>query len=308
MKATSLLLFALLCFHQLEAQTNTFNRVDTVDLLQNYYGTGPTAFSTGNFESEINVSGFPNDVISAGDQVRFIRLNIEHSSLDELEIWVECPNGSRAALINSFDGVNIEEIPGGYNGPEPGSGVFLGDPNLDGVIGNRGIGWEYSFSSYYNSFDEIETEKNNGNFVPAAQLGNNGNSMNPNSVYLPFESFDNFIGCPVDGTWKISIADYIDWENGTFFGWGFDIDGFLNTPTNSLIDAPLEIFPNPATSFIHVKGNIMNSTKYNVHNSIGSVVLSGEINPPNSNIDISALQSGVYFIQIDSATSRFVKE
>jgi len=31
--------------------------------------------------------------------------------------------------------------------------------------------------------------------------------MNPNGVYLPDGDFNNFIGCPVNGNWTITVQD-----------------------------------------------------------------------------------------------------
>lgn len=303
-KTTYLLILSVIGSTLSFAQTNSFDTVHVADLNQLFLDYSPFYE---NFESEINISGFPNDTITSGNQVRFIRMNLEHSSLDELEIWVECPNGSKVALINSMIDSLYEAIPGGYNGIEFGPGVFLGDPNTDGITGNQGIGWEYSFSSYYNTFDEIEVEKLNGNFVPASQMGNNGNSMNPNSVYLPYDSFDNFVGCPVEGTWKFLMADYVDFENGTFFGWGFDLDGFLSTPALNANKTSLEIYPNPAENVIRLKTNESFDGNYTILNELGNIVHSGAIANAETSIDITTLTSGIYFMRVDSQTLKFIK-
>ena len=73
-----------------------------------------TTYSTG-----INISNYADDPIitNPGDFVE-ICLNMEHSYLGDLEVWLTCPNGQTAALFQGFGGEGV--YPGvGFGGGGP---------------------------------------------------------------------------------------------------------------------------------------------------------------------------------------------
>ena len=43
--------------------------------------------------------------------------------------------------------------------------------------------------------------------------------------YLPFTTFDELIGCPLNGTWKVRVYDTFGQDNGWIFNWSLDICG-----------------------------------------------------------------------------------
>jgi hypothetical protein len=61
--------------------------------------------------------------------------------------------------------------------------------------------------------------------------------MDPNGVYLPDGDFNNFIGCPVNGNWTITVQDNQGIDDGYIFQWGIyfnqslypDQEGYQNT-------------------------------------------------------------------------------
>ncbi|WP_431167753.1 GEVED domain-containing protein, partial [Tenacibaculum halocynthiae] len=73
----------------------------------------------------------------------------------------------------------------------------------------------------------------------------------------------------------------------------------------------LMAYPSPAINFVQVKlaSRAENST-YRVTNTLGSVVLSGELN--TSNLNVSKLNSGVYILEVNdgqkSLTTKFIKK
>jgi hypothetical protein len=64
------------------------------------------------------------------------------------------------------------------------------------------------------------------------------------------------------------------------------------------------VYPNPAENFIVLKTN--NSGTYAVLNIAGQSILSGNVS--NSQIDISRLQKGVYFVKVGNQTAKFIKK
>ncbi|WP_053976675.1 T9SS type A sorting domain-containing protein [Mangrovimonas xylaniphaga] len=79
----------------------------------------------------------------------------------------------------------------------------------------------------------------------------------------------------------------------------------LSTEDNNL--TPITAYPNPAQSSIHITG-LTSAKQYNIYNSIGSHMNSGEISN-NTSIDINHLSNGVYFLTFQNGTTiPFIKE
>lgn len=181
-----------------------------------------------NYSTGIQISGFPaGSTIQNITDLNEVCLTIEHSFLGDLEIWLECPpvapatTGAIVALIDAYSG---GAIPGGVAA----SGTFLGRPYDDWGGGNAGIGWEYCFSSAFNTYGLMSTGGYGNTVNVAAQAGppqlSAGVSMNPNVVYQPVNPFTNFVGCPVNGDWKIHVRDNQSIDDGTIFEWSLYFD------------------------------------------------------------------------------------
>lgn len=170
------------------------------------------------YQAPIDISGFPAGATIANPQdLNQVCITMEHSYLGDLEIALECPNGTQVTLVNSY---SPGFIPGGFNG----GGTYLGDPIDDSGGGGPGAGWEYCFSSVFNSWGSFPTEFGGGNTIPAPLFGNGGASMNPNGVYLPENNFSGFAGCPINGQWTIIVQDNLGIDDGYIFEWGLFFD------------------------------------------------------------------------------------
>lgn len=186
------------------------------------------------YQAPINISGFPaGATISNSQDLNQVCITMEHSYLGDLEIALQCPNGTQVTLLNSYS-------PGFIPGGTSGGGTYLGDPIDDSGGGGPGEGWTYCFSSVFNTWGDYPTELAAGNTIPAPNFGNNGPSMNPNGVYLPEDDFVTFAGCPVNGQWTIIVQDNLTIDDGYIFEWGlyFDqslfpgLNGYQNYITN----------------------------------------------------------------------------
>jgi hypothetical protein len=175
------------------------------------------------YEAPINIGGFPDGAtITNAQDLNQVCLTMEHSYLGDLEIWLECPNGTIVALVNSYSpGV----LPGGISG----GSTFLGHPFDDVSGGGAGIGWDYCFSSVFNDVGTMMTVNST---VPVAFVAaappmpelSAGNSINPDLVYSPETSFADFTGCPVNGDWTIHVRDNLGTDDGFIFEWGLYFD------------------------------------------------------------------------------------
>lgn len=175
------------------------------------------------YNTSINLSGFDQGAtVSGPGDLESICINMEHTWLGDLEVWLECPNGQIAILFDAHPGLN-GQFPGGFAG----GGTWLGDANDQGT-GTPGIGFDYCFSSVNNTWGTMEQELANGNTVPVNSFAPPaGNAMNPNGVYLPQQSFDNLIGCPLNGAWTLHIQDNLAQDDGYVFNWSLNFDPIL---------------------------------------------------------------------------------
>ena len=107
-----------------------------------------------------------------------------------------------------------------------GGSTYLGEPFDTGQPNDMdpGVGYEYCFSMSA-TWGTMVDENTAGNWVPNVGVPPN-NSMSP-GTYTPFESFDNLIGCPLNGTWTIQVTDNAGIDNGFIFNWGINFDPAL---------------------------------------------------------------------------------
>ena len=169
------------------------------------------------YQAPITITGFPpGATINNAQDLNQVCITMEHSYLGDLEIWLQCPNGTTVPLVNSY---NPGAIPGGNSG----GGTYLGDPIDDFGGGGPGEGWEYCFSTVFNDIAGSITQ-NLGNTIPAPNFGNNGPSINPNNTYQPENSFATLSGCPVNGNWTIFVQDNLTVDDGYIFEWGLFFD------------------------------------------------------------------------------------
>ncbi|MDG1147884.1 MAG: gliding motility-associated C-terminal domain-containing protein [Crocinitomicaceae bacterium] len=170
------------------------------------------------YQAPIDISGFPTgSQVSNSQDLNQVCITMEHSYLGDLEIALQCPNGTQVTLLNSYDQA-IGFIPGGVSG----GGTYMGDPIDDSGGGGPGEGWEYCFSSVFNTFGDWPSET--GNTVPAPNFGGNGPSLNPNGIFLPEDDFSSFAGCPINGQWTIIVQDNLGIDDGYIFEWGLYFD------------------------------------------------------------------------------------
>ncbi|MCF8459515.1 MAG: gliding motility-associated C-terminal domain-containing protein [Flavobacteriales bacterium] len=166
-----------------------------------------------NYETDIEISNFDSgQVVQNASDIIDICITMEHSYLGDLEMMLTCPDGTSIILFNSYTGTGIgPQFAGGFGG----GGTFLGDA-VDNTSGQPGIGWEYCFSdaAIWGTMGDEHPQ----NTIPTV-VNSAGQSMSP-GTYLPEESFDNLIGCPINGTWTITVRDNIGADDGYIFEWG----------------------------------------------------------------------------------------
>lgn len=164
-----------------------------------------------------------NDIIS-------ICAVMEHSYLGDLDIWLECPNGSIVTFVDYPNGCG---------------GTYLGVPiDVDTDL-TPGTGFEYCWSP-----SALE-----GTF--SAECGGTGTL--PAGTYSSLTPWTNFIGCPMNGTWTIGITDNLLSDNGYIFEWGLTFNPNI-LPSNFNYEPEIVDYEWTNTFGVFVDSNGTNTT------------------------------------------------
>nr|WP_321405563.1 T9SS type A sorting domain-containing protein [uncultured Carboxylicivirga sp.] len=75
----------------------------------------------------------------------------------------------------------------------------------------------------------------------------------------------------------------------------------------SLTDA-ISVYPNPASSSINVQMNEVTEGKISVYSITGELIKRNDIEGLNTAIDISSLTNGIYLLQVNNQTIKFIKQ
>lgn len=83
----------------------------------------------------------------------------------------------------------------------------------------------------------------------------------------------------------------------------------LATGINSITkNNSVKIYPNPANDVVHIVRNTKTNASLAVINTLGQVVLTKELTKESESINISELQSGIYFLNIDGSIKKIIKQ
>lgn len=154
----------------------------------------------------------PGATLQSCDDLLGFFVNMEHSYLGDLAILLECPDGTT---------VNILEW------PNNGGGTYLGeavDDFLD-LPGQNvpGVGYTYTWDPDATNGNVDDQPANNIDFV--TETGeNDNNDIVPEGTYQADGNLCDLVGCPMNGSWTMTITDNIGIDNGYIFFWGLDFD------------------------------------------------------------------------------------
>lgn len=203
------------------------------------------------YTSSVVFTNFSNsDVIQNASDVVSVCINLEHTYTDDLSIYLVCPNGSSALLLNNH-----------YLWR---SGLMFGVPNTSDNLSNYctsagnppGVGWNYCWSenssfSYGNSgYSNMYAGLSSGGYAYSDYSYNAGNDYSfygaygytqrsidsthissSSQYYAPVTSFSSLVGCPLNGEWQIQVCDTWAEDNGYVFYWDITFNPNLIAPT-----------------------------------------------------------------------------
>ena len=179
--------------------------------------------SGANYTTNIGIADFlTGQTITSASDIQQMCVTMEHSFLGDLEMVLTCPNGTQTTIFNSYSGSG-GLVSGGFGG----GGTFLGQAD-DGGNGTPGVGWEYCFADNA-TWGNFATEYAASNFT-AVSNPTPGQAMSA-GTYKPEQNFSNFIGCPINGNWTITVRDNQGIDDGYIFEWGIFFNPAINPNT-----------------------------------------------------------------------------
>ncbi len=111
------------------------------------------------------------------------------------------------------------------------------------------------------------------------------------------------------------VVQYLEFDDAPFEGTSYyrlsqvDFDGSTQYSQIVAIDVPkqaaIEIYPNPASEYFMIAGDIEENSTLELVNNMGEVVVEQKIE--DRRIDISCLAAGLYFLRIHSSSNTVVK-
>ena len=131
--------------------------------------------------------------------------------------------------------------------------VFFGEPDIydlresassvcdvSDVHNLHGVGYDYAWtsSSHYTTVGKVYNPANIADPSSCYINGTTSSRTYPHvipsvlsgddvRIYEPEESFSNLIGCPMNGTWSISVCDSWEADNGYIFDWDLSLNGIV---------------------------------------------------------------------------------
>jgi hypothetical protein len=107
------------------------------------------------------------------------------------------------------------------------------------------------------------------------------------------------------------VRAYATNVTGTAYG---DVVSFTTTSTVTGVDdlslsgtAAIKIYPNPVSDIIYIQNAPETSYLVSIYRITGASILSTKMNSGDKSIDVSFLQSGLYLMNINGLTLKFVK-
>ncbi|MGY6562593.1 MAG: T9SS type B sorting domain-containing protein [Luteibaculaceae bacterium] len=232
------------------------------------------------YETSINVSQLqPGATINSASDFQFVCIDMEHSWLGDLQIQLICPNG-QTTILKSFPG---------------GGGSVLGFPIFpDDFNPTPGTGLNYCFSNTPD-FGLLNNTPNTY-FV-------NGRGGRPEGSYTPQQSFDNFIGCPLNGNWTLRITDNLPLDNGFVFGWSIGLGNVEESSNVAAVTQPTNLTLSGVVTPIECNGDITGAIDITVFGATPPYNFSwtGPNGFTANTADLANLAAGTYTLNVVDA-------
>lgn len=192
------------------------------------------------YRSNVTFTEFaPNATLTNANDILYVRIKMEHSAIEDLEIKLFCPNGSSSTILPnpnytnsslySFFRVNLGSAyrpdvvscdatlnPMG----EPWNYVWSNNTTL-GYQYAPGNGSCYNSSNFHSHYNPHWDDSNIGYFGDTQHSFSvdSSNVANMTHIYHPYQNFNSLVGCPLNGNWYIQVQDLETSDNGYIVEW-----------------------------------------------------------------------------------------
>ncbi len=163
------------------------------------------------YESTIFFDNFAaNSTFQDSSDLISVCVNMEHSWARDLKISLRCPTGKEVILHNFWG--------------QTGNRIRIGTPNEgDNTVPVPGVGANYCWTPL----------ATNGTWIEYSDVNSPTSPLNlPSGDYLPYQNFNEFVGCPLNGQWTIEVEDLWAVDNGYIFNWQLNFDTQLYAETD----------------------------------------------------------------------------
>lgn len=159
----------------------------------------------------------PSATVTAATDITNICLSMEHSYSGDLSMTITCPNGQSTGLITYSSGTGSANL-----------GTPWATATVDGSSSTTtpGVGANYCFSSTAGTA-WASSSVTGGTFVSGNGPSTYTDSYIPAGTYLPMQTFNSLIGCPLNGSWTITVTDNLASDNGYIFNWDINFSAAL---------------------------------------------------------------------------------
>ncbi|WP_198664774.1 proprotein convertase P-domain-containing protein [Lewinella sp. IMCC34191] len=171
------------------------------------------------YASSLDVQLFsPGQRISSGNDIAEICVTIEHSYLADLDMWIECPDGTRLTLLNKDDarGSTIN--------------YRFGYGEVDDTGPEEAETYCWTAAADESVYDYIKGNSGTGNTRPILPFDRS---------YLPRDNnFDGLTGCEMNGQWTLNVVDNFLEDDGTIYDWNITFSEDL-VPSDESFTVPI---------------------------------------------------------------------
>ena len=191
------------------------------------------------YSRSMNVSGISKNRINSIDDIERIYVNIDHSHLGDVSMTLKCPN-NQTCRLKALEDENFSNI----NNPNStgGESIYLGKPTVaesdDDCFATAGEGYSYYFSptatapfgTKHVEFGTLISDDpplyEQWQYCTLTHYTDNCGFEHRQAYildegsYATYQSLSSLIGCPINGTWTLTITDHYRFDYGHVFGWG----------------------------------------------------------------------------------------
>ena len=148
----------------------------------------------------------PSQTIQSASDIESICMDMEHSYIGDIEMWISCPSGNSMYLFN------------GGSCPDC-SWEFFGEPVDEGNDACvPGVPYHYCWTNDASlTIEDVASDPPSYTYTNTVGYTYTDHQYIPGGEYLPIGDWTNLIGCPLNGEWRINVRDHLGSDDGIVF-------------------------------------------------------------------------------------------